>query len=93
MVFFHASSHLIAPLSPISSGIGRASRVSLLSGCAGCSRGGRKGRQWHFGMKLHIGVDSQTGLAPSAVVTAANVHDKHPLPELLHGNEQRVDGD
>jgi IS5 family transposase len=27
------------------------------------------------------------------VVTAANVHDKHPLPDLLHGNEQRVYGD
>ena len=53
----------------------------------------RKGRQWYFGMKLHIGVDSQTGLAHSAVVTAANVHDKHPLPSLLHGAEQRVYGD
>lgn len=53
----------------------------------------RKGQQWHFGMKLHIGVDSQSGLAHSAVVTAANVHDKHPLPDLLHGNEQRVYGD
>jgi IS5 family transposase len=53
----------------------------------------RKGQQWYFGMKLHIGVDSQTGLAHSAVVTAANVHDKHPLPDLLHGNEQRVYGD
>jgi len=53
----------------------------------------RKGRQWHFGMKMHIGVDSQTGLTHSAVVTAANVHDKHPLPDLLHGNEQRVYGD
>lgn len=53
----------------------------------------RKGQQWHFGMKLHIGVDSQTGLAHSAVVTAANVHDKHPLPDLLHGNEQRMYGD
>ena len=50
----------------------------------------RKGQQWYFGMKLHIGVDSRTGLAHSAVVTAANVHDKHPLPDLLHGNEQRV---
>jgi len=46
-----------------------------------------------FGMKLHIGVDSQTGLAHSAVVTAANVHDKHPLPDLLHGQEKRVYGD
>jgi transposase, IS5 family len=53
----------------------------------------KKGQQWYFGMKLHIGVDSQSGLAHSAVVTAANVHDKHPLPNLLHGNEQRVYGD
>jgi transposase, IS5 family len=53
----------------------------------------RKGQQWYFGMKMHIGVDSRTGLVHSAVVTAANVHDKHPLPELLHGNEQRVYGD
>lgn len=52
-----------------------------------------KGQQWYFGMKLHIGVDSQTGLAHSAMVTAANVHDKHPLPDLLHGHEQRVYGD
>jgi len=53
----------------------------------------RKGRQWYFGMKLHIGVDSETGLAHSAVVTAANVHDKHPLPDLLHGQEEDVWGD
>jgi IS5 family transposase len=53
----------------------------------------RKGQQWYFGMKMHIGVDSQTGLAHSAVITAANVHDKHPVPQLLHGNEQRVYGD
>ena len=53
----------------------------------------RKGQQWYFGMKLHIGVDSQLGMAHSAVVTAANVHDKHPLPDLLHGNETRIYGD
>jgi IS5 family transposase len=53
----------------------------------------RKGQQWYFGMKVHIGVDSRTGLAHSAVVTAANVHDKHPLPDLLHGDERRVYGD
>lgn len=53
----------------------------------------RKGQQWYFGMKLHIGVDSQSGLAHSAVVTPANVHDKHPLPDLLHGQERRVYGD
>ena len=53
----------------------------------------RKGKQWYFGMKLHIGVDSETGLAHRAVVTAANVHDKHPLPDLLHGQEKQVWGD
>lgn len=53
----------------------------------------RKGKQWFFGMKLHIGVDSHSGLAHSAAVTAANVHDKHPLPDLLHGEELRVYGD
>ncbi len=53
----------------------------------------RKGKQWYFGMKLHIGVDSQSGLTHSAVVTSANVHDKHPLHKLLHGREKRVYGD
>jgi len=53
----------------------------------------RKGKQWHYGMKLHIGVGSTTGLAHSAVVTAANVHDKHPLPLLLQGAEKELYGD
>lgn len=53
----------------------------------------RKGQQWYFGMKLHIGVDSRTGLAHSVAVTAANVHDKRLLEDLLHGQERRVYGD
>ena len=53
----------------------------------------RKGQQWYYGMKLHIGVHSRTGLAHSAAVTAANVHDKHLLEDLLHGEERRVYGD
>lgn len=53
----------------------------------------RKGQQWYFGMKMHVGVDSRTGLVHRAVVTAANVHDKHPLPNLLHGRERRLYGD
>jgi len=52
-----------------------------------------KGKNYFFGMKLHIGVDSHTGLAHSAMVTAAHVHDKHPLPHLLHGDEFEVYGD
>ena len=53
----------------------------------------RKGQQGYFGMKLHIGVDSKTGLAHSAVVTAADVHDKHPMRQLLHGQEEQLLGD
>jgi IS5 family transposase len=53
----------------------------------------KKGNQWYFGMKAHIGVDSKTRLIHSVVATSANVHDKHPLPQLLHGNEHRVYGD
>ncbi len=53
----------------------------------------RKGNQWYFGMKAHIGVDSGTKIIHSVVATAANVHDSHILPDLLHGNETRVWGD
>ncbi len=53
----------------------------------------KKGNQWYFGMKAHIGVDSKTKLIHSVVATSANVHDKHAIPQLLHGNEHRVYGD
>ena len=53
----------------------------------------RKGNQWYFGMKLHIGADTKSGLIHSASTTAANVHDSQVLPDLLHGQETRVYGD
>ncbi|MFO1204786.1 MAG: IS5 family transposase [Burkholderiales bacterium] len=53
----------------------------------------KKGNQWYFGMKLHIGVDSQSGLVHSASVTSGNIHDSHELPNLLHGAETRLYGD
>ena len=53
----------------------------------------KKGNQWHFGMKVHIGTDSKTGLIHSASVTAANVYDSHEVPNLLHGDETRFYGD
>ncbi len=53
----------------------------------------RKGKQWYFGMKAHIGVDSKTKLIHSVAVTAANVHDSQLLEDLLHGEETRVWGD
>lgn len=56
-------------------------------------RSGKKGNLWHFGMKAHIGVDSQTKLIHSVKVTPGNVHDSACLGELLHGRETRVWGD
>lgn len=53
----------------------------------------KKGKQWYFGMKAHIGVDSQTKLIHSVAATAANVHDSQLLGDLLHGEETRVWGD
>ena len=53
----------------------------------------KKGNQWHFGMKVHIGVDGKSGLVHSASVTPANVHDSQELPNLLHGSETRLYGD
>jgi transposase, IS5 family len=53
----------------------------------------KKGKQWYFGMKAHVGVDSKTKIIHSAAVTAANVADATVLPELLHGEETRVWGD
>jgi IS5 family transposase len=53
----------------------------------------KKGNQWYFGMKVHIGADSHSGLVHSVSVTAANVHDSQELPNLLHGQETRLYGD
>ncbi len=35
----------------------------------------KKGNEWYFGMKMHIGVDSRTGVVHSVATSAANVHD------------------
>ena len=53
----------------------------------------KKGKQWYFGMKAHVGVDSKTKIIHSAVVTAANTADSAALPDLLHGEETKVWGD
>jgi IS5 family transposase len=53
----------------------------------------KKGNQWHFGMKAHIGVDAESGLAHSADMSAANVHDSQVAEALLHGDEAVVLGD
>ena len=53
----------------------------------------KKGKQWHFGMKAHIGVDADSGLVHTVIGTAANVHDVTQGHGLLHGEESVVFGD
>ena len=53
----------------------------------------RKGKQWHFGMKAHIGADDASGLVHTVISTAANVSDISQTAALLHGEEQHVGAD
>ena len=53
----------------------------------------RKGKQWYFGMKVHIGVDTDSGLVHTLRGTAANVADVNVLGELLHGAEDSLHAD
>jgi IS5 family transposase len=52
----------------------------------------KKGKEWHFGMKAHIGTDRH-GIVHSLSTTAANVHDSTQMSKLLHGQEREVFGD
>jgi IS5 family transposase len=52
-----------------------------------------KGKQWYFGMKAHIGIDSKEKLIHTILASAANVPDREALPHLLHGRKTRVWGD
>ena len=53
----------------------------------------KKGNQWHFGMKAHIGVDTDSGLVHTVIGTATNVNDVTQGHGLLHGEEEVVFGD
>ncbi len=53
----------------------------------------KKGKQYHYGMKLHVGADAATGLVHSFATTPANVHDVTQAYRLLHGGERQVWGD
>ena len=52
----------------------------------------KEGNQWRFGMKVHIGVDADTGLVHGMSATPANVHDVTETHSLLHGGETVVWG-
>jgi IS5 family transposase len=52
----------------------------------------RKGKNWHLGMKLHIGADKR-GIVHTVTATDAATADITQLPKLLHGKEREVFGD
>lgn len=53
----------------------------------------KKGNEWHFDMKVHIGVDVDSGLVHGVVGTSANVPDVSQAHALLHAHEQEAFGD
>ena len=52
-----------------------------------------KGNQWYYGLKAHIGVDADSGLARGVQTTPGNVSDVVTAHALLHGGEEQVWGD
>jgi IS5 family transposase len=52
----------------------------------------RKGKDWHFGMKLHVGTTKQ-GLVHSLATGPANEADISRIDELVHGEEKEIYGD
>ena len=52
----------------------------------------RQGKQWYFGMKLHVGTDRR-GRVHSLTTTNAAQADITQLPYLIHGQESTLWGD
>lgn len=52
----------------------------------------RKGKNWHFGMKVHVGTTKQ-GLVHSVATGPANEADITRLDDLVHGQEKELYGD
>jgi len=53
----------------------------------------KKHGQFYFGMKIHTGVDVDSGLIHSVEITTAKVYDIKIMHSLLHGEEMSVFGD
>jgi len=53
----------------------------------------RKGNDWYFGMKVHIGVDTDSGVTHSLETSTARLHDSQVRDALLHGDETSVRAD
>lgn len=52
----------------------------------------RKGKNWHFGMKVHVGTDRR-GVVHSLTATHAATADITQMNTLLHGKERTIFGD
>ena len=53
----------------------------------------KKGSNYYFGLKAHIGVDTDSGLVHSLEITTAKVADGNMIDALIHGEEAIVLGD
>ena len=52
-----------------------------------------KGKQWHFGMKVHSGVDAGSGYIHTITATSANVHDITEGHKLIREDDNVAYGD
>jgi IS5 family transposase len=53
----------------------------------------KKGSNFFFGMKMHIGVDTESSIVHTVRGTTASVHDSEEFESLLHGEEKALFGD
>jgi len=53
----------------------------------------KKGNEWHFGMKVHSGVDAGSGYVHTITATSANVHDVNETAKLLRPDDEVMYGD
>lgn len=53
----------------------------------------KKGSDWHFGMKMHMGVDAGSGYVHSIEATPANQHDITVASKLIRDSDEVVYGD
>ena len=56
-------------------------------------KSGKKGNTWHFGMKVHVGVDKISGVVHTRTTTPANVHDIVETEKLRRDLDNEIIGD
>ncbi|MDE2389527.1 MAG: IS5 family transposase [Betaproteobacteria bacterium] len=50
----------------------------------------KKGKQWYFGMKVHVGADVDSGAVHTVEITAAHEADISVLPKLLRAEDKVI---